>query len=229
MNSYVVATIKDWNINQYNNRVHNYSGNWALFDNKNDLTVEKLRKIKPKYVFFPHWSWIVPESILNEFNCVCFHMTDVPYGRGGSPLQNLIVRGHQETKLTALKMAKELDAGPVYLKKELSLTGSASEIFLRSSSLTFDMIEHIVENEPTPIQQKGDVTEFPRRTPEQSQLMPEVDLDGFYNTVRMLDAETYPRAYLKLGNLRLEFTAVSKFGNELEATVRIFEEDNKHD
>ena len=229
MNNYVVATIKDWNINQYNNRVQNYSGNWVLFDNKKDLTLENLRKIKPKYVFFPHWSWIVPEYILNEFNCVCFHMTDVPYGRGGSPLQNLIVRGHQETKLTALKMDKELDAGPVYLKKKLSLTGSASEIFLRSSILTFDMIEHIVENEPTPIQQQGDVTEFPRRTPEQSQLMPEVDLEGFYNTVRMLDAETYPRAYLKLGNLRLEFTAVSKFGNELEATARIFEEDNKHD
>jgi|TARA_B110000879_G_C11095721_1_gene480959 methionyl-tRNA formyltransferase len=229
MNSYVVATIKDWNINEYNNRVHNYSGNWVLFDNKNDLTVENLRKVQPKYVFFPHWSWIVPESVLNEFNCVCFHMTDVPYGRGGSPLQNLIVRGHQETKLTALKMAKELDAGPVYLKKELSLTGSAGQIFLRSSSLTFDMIEHIVENEPTPIPQKGDVVEFPRRTPAQSQLMSDVDLEGFYNAVRMLDAETYPRAYLKFGNLRLEFTAISKFSNELEASVRIFEEDNKHD
>lgn len=229
MNNYVVATIKEWNISQYNQRVQNYSGNWFLIDEKSDLLIENLRIIKPKYIFFPHWSWIVPQDILQEFNCVCFHMTDVPYGRGGSPLQNLIIRGHEYTKLTALKMAKELDAGPVYLKKEMSLLGSATEIFTRSSDLTFDMIEYIVEHEPTPIQQKGEVTEFPRRTPEQSQLLPDLSLDDFYNTVRMLDAETYPKAYIKFGNLKLEFTAATKIDNDLVASVKIFDEDKNND
>ena len=41
-------------------------------------------------------------------------MTDVPYGRGGSPLQNLIVRGYSEIKLTVLQMVKAFDAGLVY-------------------------------------------------------------------------------------------------------------------
>ena len=60
-----------------------------------------------------------------------FHMTDVLYGRGGSPLQNFIIRGHKETKLTAMKCVKELDAGPVYLKEFLSLLGNAEEIYMR--------------------------------------------------------------------------------------------------
>ena len=46
-------------------------------------------------------------------------MTDLPYGRGGSPLQNLIARGFLETKISAILVEKQLDAGPVYLKMEL--------------------------------------------------------------------------------------------------------------
>jgi methionyl-tRNA formyltransferase len=227
MNNYIVATIKEWNRSQFDKRVHNYPGNWFLIDDKKELTIEKLRKLNPKYIFFPHWSWIVAENILREFNCVCFHMTDLPYGRGGSPLQNLIIRGHQTTKLTALKMTNQLDAGPIYLKKELSLLGDATDIFIRSSELTFDMIEHIFEHEPTPVSQVGEVVDFLRRTPEQSQLDSNICLEDFYNTVRMLDADTYPKAYIRFGNLKLEFTAASKVGNELEATVKIFEEENK--
>jgi len=55
-------------------------------------------------------------------------MTYMPYGRGGSPLQNLIVRGYRHTKLTALRMVEEFDAGPVYLKEDLCLEGNAEEI-----------------------------------------------------------------------------------------------------
>jgi methionyl-tRNA formyltransferase len=58
-------------------------------------------------------------------------MTDIPYGRGGSPLQNLIARRRKKkTKLSALRMVEELDAGPVYTKTNISLMGRAEEIYL---------------------------------------------------------------------------------------------------
>lgn len=44
-------------------------------------------------------------------------MTDLPYGRGGSPLQNLIVRNHYKTKISEIRVKKEIDSGPIYLKK----------------------------------------------------------------------------------------------------------------
>ena len=56
-----------------------------------DLTPERLASLDPRYVFFLHWSWKIPAEIHTRFECVIFHMSDVPYGRGGSPLQNLIV------------------------------------------------------------------------------------------------------------------------------------------
>ena len=73
-------------------------------------------------------------------------MTDLPYGRGGSPLQNLIVRGHSETKISALKVEKKLDTGDIYLKKNLSLEGSAQKIFQRANTSIIDMIKEIPVN-----------------------------------------------------------------------------------
>ena len=50
---------------------------------RKDLSSEALEQIKPEFVFFPHWSWLIPEEIHSRFDCVIFHMTDLPYGRGG--------------------------------------------------------------------------------------------------------------------------------------------------
>ena len=101
--NYVVATVKPWNIKAFAEHHGALPGKWHLITDKDDLTAEFLGQVDPRYVFFPHWQWMVPDSITASSDCVCFHMTDVPYGRGGSPLQNLIQRGHAETMVSALK------------------------------------------------------------------------------------------------------------------------------
>lgn len=212
--NYVVATIKDWHFNEFERVCPSFIGKWTLFSDNKQLTLEKLRQLKPKYIFFPHWSWIVPEEILNEFSCVCFHMTDVPYGRGGSPLQNLISRGHQETKLTALKMTSQLDAGAVYLKVPLSLQGSAQEIFERSAKLSFEMINSIIKLEPIPTEQTGKVTMFSRRTAEQSKIQGNETIAELYDLIRMMDADSYPKAFLQQGNFTFTFEK-AKLSNEI--------------
>ena len=102
-------------------------------------------------------------------------MTDLPFGRGGSPLQNLIERGIEKTKITALKAVKELDGGPIYLKRSLKLSGPAHNIFRKASSIIFrDMIPHIIKTKPDPYPQRGSATLFKRRNPDQS------DISGGY-------------------------------------------------
>jgi len=220
-NNYIIATIKEWNFEQYRKVTPMLKGNWSLINDPSHLSIEHLRVLKPKYVFFPHWSWLVPESILNEFTCVCFHMTDIPYGRGGSPLQNLISLGHKETKLTALKMTNQLDAGAVYLKAPLSLQGSAQEIFERSAKLTFEMIQSIMTLEPIPIEQTGEVTTFSRRRPEQSKIQGNETLTELYDLIRMMDADSYPKAFLHHGDLTLTFeqAKLSKLDASEEYTI----------
>jgi methionyl-tRNA formyltransferase len=148
-------------------------------------------------------------------------MTDLPFGRGGSPLQNLIVRGHSETVLTALRMTEELDAGPVYLKTRLNLDGSASEIYGRAADLVFDLIGKIVADQPTPKPQQGEVVSFERRKPEDSRLPQRGSLEQLFDHIRMLDAETYPTAFIDSGDYRLEFENAKLDDGVLRAQVAV--------
>lgn len=205
---YIVATIKSWNIERTKEFIaNNPELKIDLITDKNSLNFEKISKIAPRYIFFPHWSWIIPKKIFDNFECVVFHMTDLPFGRGGSPLQNLIERGIYKTKISALRVIKELDAGPVYLKRDLDLQGSASEIFKRASQIVFnDMIPYIIENNPAPVPQSGQIVKFNRRTPEQSNIANLNSLTKIYDYIRMLDAEGYPPAFVETSKLMIEFS-----------------------
>lgn len=223
MATYAVATIKSWNIENFQQLAGlDKTNTWALITDKKELTPERLAALKPRYIFFPHWSWIIPAEVYNNFECVVFHMADLPYGRGGSPLQNLIARGHTNTKISALSVSPGLDTGPVYFKRDLSLAGSATDIFKRFSEIVFtDMIPQIVATEPASAPQSGEPTIFVRRTPAESNLAPLQELSQVYDYIRMLDAEGYPPAFLETANLRLEFFAAEARDNKISARVVI--------
>ena len=219
--SYVVCTVKPWNVAAFARRTPALPGVWHLVIAPDELTLAFLESIAPRYVFFPHWSWRVPSGVVQRFKCICFHMADVPYGRGGSPLQNLIVRGHKSTMLTALRMVEELDAGPMYLKRPLSLEGRAEEIFERAADLVYDMIGEIIAQEPVPVSQQGEVVTFNRRAPHESALPQDGSFAALCDFIRMLDAPTYPKAFIDWGKWRIEFDCASQMEDSLEAHVVI--------
>lgn len=204
-------------------RVRHLLGDYEVIRirDREELTRERLEAISPLYIFFPHWSWLVPDEIYRRFECVVFHMTDLPYGRGGTPLQNLIVRGHDETVLSALRCVTELDAGPIYLKRALSLAGTAEDILLRAADLMQDMIVEIVHRHPEPKPQEGELTVFQRRRPEDGNLKPLDRLEQIYDYIRMLDAEGYPPAFLETEHFRFEFSGANVDADAVQAQVRI--------
>lgn len=199
-----------------------YDKNLIVIKDKKDFTYEKLKRLNPKYIFVLHWNYMIPAEIYENFNCIIFHMTDLPFGRGGSPLQNLLERGIYKTKLSAIKCVKKLDAGEIYLKKPLDIScGSAKEIYARAGETAAEMIDEIIKNNPVPIYQNGEIVEFQRRTPEQSNIKDIDDINKVYDYIRMLDAPGYPRAFLENNDLIFEFFQVKKNGNSLTACVKI--------
>lgn len=206
METFVVVTIKSWNVENFEKlKKEDPENQWILIEKKEDLALENLQKLNPRYVFFPHWSWIIPKEIFENFECIVFHMTDLPYGRGGSPLQNLIVRGHTETKISAIRVVEGLDAGDIYMKRPLSLEGKAEEIFRRLSDITFGMIREIVKEHPQPVPQEGEVVEFKRRKAEEGNIAELGDVKKIYDYIRMLNAEGYPYAFFESGEIKYEF------------------------
>lgn len=198
--------------------------NWVLIDEKEKFNTTFLKKHQVSKIFVPHWSYIIPEEIYSNYECIVFHMTDLPYGRGGSPLQNLIVRGHSETKISALRVVKELDAGPVYLKRELSLKGTAEEILTEANKLIERMIFELIANDLKPKEQEGEIVKFKRRKPEDSNIGEVEELKSVYDYIRMLDAQGYPHAFLETSNLKFEFTKAQFNPDDdiITAHVRIF-------
>ena len=79
----------------------------------------------------------------------------------------------------------------------------------------------LVANEPTPILQAGEITQFFRRKPEQSRLPLQSELSGIYDFIRMMDAPTYPHAFVEHGKFRLEFSHASLEEDEIQARVVI--------
>lgn len=230
MKTYVVVGCKPWNRRIFDEEIVRLPGNWHFIGKREDLTRDRLASLQPRYVFFLHWSWKVATEVVEQYECVCFHMSDVPYGRGGSPLQNLILRGHRTTKLSALRMTSELDAGPVYMKEDLSLEGGAEEIYIRACRLSARMIARIIAEEPLPQPQTGPVTTFVRRSAGESEIPLLPDLYSLYDFIRMLDAEGYPKAFLVYKGFEFRLRRAALYDGRIEADVIITQhKEEKHE
>ena len=129
---------------------------------REDFTPDRLRSFgELRYVFVPFWSWYIPPEIYEKWECIIFHMTDLPYGRGGSPLQNLIATGHKDTMISAIRCVKEIDAGPIYMQMPLMLEGTADEIYDDADRIIRKlMIPYIERVRPAFVTQTGPVTYF---------------------------------------------------------------------
>ena len=194
-------------------------------DQKNKLNLKYLNETKPKKIFFPHWSYMIPEKIFQKYECIIFHMTELPFGRGGSPLQNLIINGYSDTFITAIKCVKDLDAGPIYMKKPLSLDGNADEIFRRAKKIIENMIYLISKSDIHPYPQKGKATYFKRRKPEQSNIVNLSNLKEIYNYIRMLDHDLYPRSFIQAKNFIVEFSKPKLNKKYINVRAKIFLKD----
>lgn len=217
---YIIATSRP-GYEKMVERLNSIEQQFTYISDKKDLTLERMREYQPKYIFFPHWSYIIPENIYNSFECIMFHMTDLPFGRGGSPLQNLIARGIYETKITAFKCEAGIDTGPVYMKRPFSLYGAAEEIYMRAAVVVEEMILDMINNHPIPTIQTGESCYFSRRRPEESNITHLDSLEKLFDYIRMLDAEGYPHAFLESEHFRFEFERASLKPDCIEANVVI--------
>ncbi len=199
---YLFCAYRDWSIKLYEklSKTHN---NFLLLNSPKKLTFSFVKKLNPEFIFFPDWSWIIPKKITSNYKCICFHESNLPNFRGGSPLQNQIIRGITKTKTTAFLMSEGLDEGNIILQRSLSLNGNIEEIFSRMIDNDFKMIEKIIAGNYKLTKQKGKPSIFKRRKPEDSELdSSSHSLEYFYNFIRMLD-DPYPNTFIKLGNKKL--------------------------
>ena len=220
MITYVVASSKDWfkehpKSNEYSNL------NIIEINTKNDLNIELLEKINPRYIFFPHWNWKVDSQIFEKFECVVFHTAPLPFGRGGSPIQNLIIRNIDKSPVCALKMTEILDGGPIYASIQVTLDGTISEIFSKIAICVEKLIIKICQENIEPQEQSGEIFSFERLTYADNELISKYTIKQLYDRIRMVDGLDYQRAYINFGQNKIEFTEAHMDQDCLFAKIKI--------
>ncbi len=173
-----------------------------------NLSHNKIKKIKPKIIFFIFWSKKINKKIYENYHCIQFHSSDLPKFRGGSPIQNQILSGIIKTKITAFRVNQKIVGGDICMKKKLNLNGDANKIYLDIEKKVIQMILKITKLKKIKyVKQKNNGTYFKRRMPKDSNLsiISHKNIGTIYNFIRMLDSNDYPRAFFLLGNKKIIF------------------------
>tara|TARA_B100000003_G_scaffold205461_1_gene219148 strand:- start:113 stop:1261 length:1149 start_codon:yes stop_codon:yes gene_type:complete len=205
MENCLICSSKDWySPNFIKDKIKNI--NFTLINDKKKLNLKFLKILKPKFIFFTHWNWKVPKSIYEGYDCIVFHTSSLPYGRGGSPIQNLIMLNKRSSPVCALRMTEEIDAGPIYDKENISLDGNIVDIFERVQNAVDNLMYRIINKKNSPKPQKGIPTIFKRRDESDSEIKSNEDIKNIYNRIRCVDGFNYPRAFIDYGNNRLHFS-----------------------
>jgi len=160
---------------------------------------------------------MIPKKLYNNFLCIQFHSSNLPKFRGGSPIQNQIIKGLIKTKISAFKVEKRVDSGKICSTQHLSLAGNAHDIYIRMEKTSFQMINRLILKKKIDFyKQKGSGSFFSRRKPEQSniKLIKKPNFKKLYNFIRMLDADGYPKAFIgfKEFKILLEQIKINKKG-----------------
>ena len=221
MTNYVVASSKSWFSEHSKSKEFNKLQIYEISDNKN-LNLEYLSQINPRFIFFPHWSWKISSEIYEIYDCVIFHTAPLPFGRGGSPIQNLILNGFKESPVCAIKVTEEIDAGPIYESIEVSLSGNIDQIFQKISVAIEKLIISICKNNPLPIEQSGKPFVFQRLNIKDNELQSSSSIRGIYDRIRMVDGKDYSKAYMNFGDYKIEFKNAELQNDYLYANVVLF-------
>ena len=214
---FIIITKKKWDIKNFNN----IKKNIFIFD---EINLIQIKKINPKIIFFIHWSKIIKESLFEKYLCIQFHASNLPKGRGGSPIQNQILQNIKKTKLTAFKISKKLDSGPICLQEDLMLAGDVEQILKKIEIKSIKMINKIIKIKKLKFKkQVGKPSYFKRRKPLESKIDTSqiLTIEKLYDFLRMLDAPGYPGAFIELNKFKFIFNNIKKINSKLSAEVII--------
>lgn len=129
-------------------------------------------------------------------HCLVCHESDLPQGRGWSPVVWQVLEGRDRIPVTLLEAEDRIDAGRIWHQVWIALDGTelASEVNRRVAEATIALVDWAVANEETvtPREQVGTPSFYRRRTPADSEVSPDATLAEAFDLLRIADELRYP-------------------------------------
>jgi methionyl-tRNA formyltransferase len=141
---------------------------------------------------------IINKDIRNKFKkTLVIHESDLPNGKGWSPIVWQIIEGSNLIPITLLEAEDKVDSGAIWEKRFVKLEGHEtydeinSKIFPEKIKLLDFAIEHFNDINPIP-QNDSESTYFQKRTPKDSEINVKKPISEQFDLLRIADPERYP-------------------------------------
>lgn len=110
---------------------------------------EEIKNAQADVLVTAAYGQYISSKILSLFKkTINVHGSLLPYHRGGAPIQRSIMEGDEYTGVTIMEMAKKLDAGKIYSKKEYKIEedDNSSTVFEKLSIIGRDLLMSSIED-----------------------------------------------------------------------------------
>lgn len=141
---------------------------------------------------------LIGKTVRSKYRAsLVIHASDVPKGRGWSPLIWQILEGKNTICVTLLEASDRVDSGNIW--KQLTVELEGHELYDEINNKLFDVelqlmdfaVKHAGDIYPLP-QQDKEATFYKKRTPEDSRLDPYKTIAEQFDLLRIADPDRYP-------------------------------------
>ena len=148
-------------------------------------------------LFIINYTKIINNSVLKKIKLpIVIHASDLPKGKGFSPLMWQVLENKKKIKVSMIKAIKKVDSGPIIFKKQIKLNGTElyDELRLKLSKVIVDLMKKLLIVYPNLKlkSQKGNSTFYKKRQPKDSNLNINKSLKSQFNLLRTCDNRNWP-------------------------------------
>ena len=148
------------------------------------------------YVFVLGYTRILPSYFIQKNKLVMvIHESNLPKGKGNSPLQWQILKNKKYISINLIKLTEKLDSGDIILKDKIILNGTElyDEIREKQAKITFKLIARLLRLKKIKFKKQiGKEFFYKKRTPKDSELNPKKSIEENFNLLRIANNNDWP-------------------------------------
>lgn len=170
---------------------------------------EYLKTIQPDLIVVAAYGQILSRRILDLplYGCINVHASLLPLYRGAAPIHRAVIEGREETGVTIMKMAEELDAGDMYQKETVAIEADDTlgtvhdKLAAAGGKILLKVIEQLAAGTAKAVKQDVTLVTYAEKISKtETEINWELSAREIHNLVR--GTNPFPGAYTYLNNKR---------------------------
>ncbi len=192
------------------------------FAKLDDTAVTNLSALKPDIFIVASYGKIMPQTILDipTKGCLNVHPSLLPKYRGATPLQTTILNDDTDAGVVIIKMDREMDHGPILVKKEVTISPWPPTLTELESKLARAGAEILAESLPSYMKAKVDLQE---QDHSQATFTKKIEKEDGKISLDELCGDTGRKTYLKFKAFEIWpgiYFFVTKNGTDIRVKVK---------